>query len=155
MSGRPRDRQRGKVYAWEDLYYRGGVKDGGMTLTQCEQIARRVTGYVKMMCVRVKDGRGARRAYSHGGWISLPRWARQRAIVLHEMAHEIAPKVFPDRLPIESHGREFVGCYMWLLERYDEREAAAMAARANRMAIDFESVATVKERVNMRRRSRR
>ena len=39
----------------------------------------------------VHDGRGYVNACSYGGMIVLPRWARTRLVILHELAHEVTP----------------------------------------------------------------
>jgi putative metallohydrolase (TIGR04338 family) len=58
----------------------------------------------------VKDGRGTRCAYSYGGEIGLPRWARKEWVILHELAHELTANKFA------AHGPEFVACYLRLVE---------------------------------------
>lgn len=55
--------------------------------------------------VNVRDGRGTRNAWAYGTHsISLPLWARNEAIVLHEMAHIIANRHFQGHA---GHGWQF------------------------------------------------
>lgn len=67
--------------------------------------------------IHVLDGRGRRRARGGRplgalrGSIALPRWARNRWIMLHEIAH-----VFQTEEP--SHGRQFARIYLDLVKRW-------------------------------------
>jgi hypothetical protein len=67
----------------------------------------------------VTDGRGRRHACGSREAIKLPRWARTRAVVLHECAHGLAR---------DMHGPEFVAVYVGLLERFAGLDAAALRA---------------------------
>ena len=58
---------------------------------------------------KVEDGRGRRHAAGSRAAIKLPRWARTRAVVLHECAHGMA---------YDQHGPGFVAAYVVLLERF-------------------------------------
>ena len=58
---------------------------------------------------RVGDGRGRRHACGSRDTIRLPRWARTRAVVLHECAHGMAD---------DQHGPQFVATYVALLEQF-------------------------------------
>ncbi|HTJ62129.1 MAG TPA: hypothetical protein VL333_13140 [Candidatus Saccharimonadales bacterium] len=40
---------------------------------------------------RISDGRGTRIARGGGGWLNLPRWSRTPVVMLHEIAHNVAP----------------------------------------------------------------
>jgi hypothetical protein len=57
----------------------------------------------------VGDGRGRRHACGSRDTIRLPRWARTRAVVLHECAHGMAD---------DQHGPQFVAAYVALLEQF-------------------------------------
>ena len=78
--------------------------------------------------VLVTDGRGARRALAYG-WrrIGLPRWARQPAVILHELAHcTVAAGSAAGAIPRRhaAHGPEFVAVYLRLVGRWMGDEAA-------------------------------
>lgn len=57
----------------------------------------------------VTDGRGRRHACGSRAEIKLPRWARTRAVVLHECAHGMAD---------DQHGPGFVAAYVALLQEF-------------------------------------
>lgn len=67
--------------------------------------------------IDVRDGRGRQAA---GGWrrpngtgvVTLPRWARNRLTVLHELAHAVQPR------GSASHGPEFCRLYLDLVRRW-------------------------------------
>ena len=69
------------------------------------------------VAVTVKDGRGSRRARTDGReWIALPRAMRREWVVLHELAHCLAP---------DKHGPLFCACYLQLVARQLGAEAEA------------------------------
>src|SRR5262249_11084077 len=63
--------------------------------------------------VHLLDGRGSRSAWSHAnGVISLPRWARRKLVVLHELAHVVTWQHYGLDQP--GHGRKFARVYLVL-----------------------------------------
>ena len=70
---------------------------------------------------KVEDGRGRRHAAGSRAAIKLPRWARTRAVVLHECAHGMAD---------DQHGPGFVAAYVVLLERFAGLDRGAAAGHA-------------------------
>lgn len=131
----PRDSQRSKLYAAEDaafdLGYNGFQSRDTLSLQECQAIVDKVwaskiirrkysraTRY--SLAPLVCDGRGRRRAcYSPGRHvIKLPRWSRQKYIVLHEIAHALA--YASDRA---FHGWEFCECYLHLVRVFVNRGA--------------------------------
>jgi hypothetical protein len=68
---------------------------------------------------QVTDGRGRRHACGSREVIKLPRWARTRAIVLHECAHGMAD---------DQHGPRFVAVYVALLEQFAGLELSRLRA---------------------------
>ena len=74
--------------------------------------------------VVVQDGRGRRRAmavaYRMGGEIHMPRWARYRLIILHELAH-----ILQSQRP--AHGRQFCQVYIDIVRRFaGKKESEAL-----------------------------
>ncbi|HRY26424.1 MAG: hypothetical protein R3D28_10095 [Geminicoccaceae bacterium] len=65
------------------------------------------------------DGRGRRHACGSREIIKLPRWARTRAIVLHECAHGMSA---------DGHGPGFVRAYVGLLCTFAGHERAVLEA---------------------------
>ena len=74
--------------------------------------------------IRVKDGRGARSAYSEywSSSISLPLWARNQAVILHEVAHQCTDS---KTRCVAPHGREFAQTLIALVEHKLGKEEAA------------------------------
>ena len=143
-----RDTQRSKVYGWERQFH--SITSQEMKLDECAALANKVSKHFKMREVRIRDGRGTRCAYSYGGSIGLPKWARQPVVVLHEMAHEVHRKV--GRVRQAVHGREFVGIHMYLLVKFAGFDISELTKSANESGVDFVSMATVREYVRKARR---
>lgn len=122
---RPRDVQRARVYRWEaeQVFPHAGDRLG---LPACRELVEAVFRWAEApgddpdwRPPLVTDGRGRRHACGSREVIKLPRWARTRAIVLHECAHGLAR---------DMHGPEFVAAYLELLERFAGLDAAALRA---------------------------
>lgn len=116
-----RDFQRSAVYAWE----RAAARRFGfemyaeiMSLDEIEAFMKRVwpkeRGRYGLARHRRPDLRrvhwGQRKALSHSGAISLPKWARNPWVILHEMAHELTKG--------DAHGPRFVGVLVGLASRW-------------------------------------
>lgn len=124
-----RDNQRAKVYAAEkvlDTLPRACRRHE--TVEACRQ---RVSTILSSRCVtklrddfgqhpiglvRVGDGRGRSSAASFGGEIRLPKWARKEWVILHELAHEVAPRRV-------RHGWPFAFTYLKLVSRFLGKDA--------------------------------
>jgi hypothetical protein len=126
-----RDFQRSRVYRWEAAQVLGqpGAAEP-LSLDACralveavfrwaERPGRRAGAAAAWAPPRVTDGRGRRHACGSRDAIKLPRWARTRAIVLHECAHGLAA---------DLHGPEFVAVYLDLLARFAGLDEAALRA---------------------------
>lgn len=112
----PRDSQRGRVYRWEAEHVL--PQDGeALSLEACARLVEAAFRWAEGEAAsapgwrppEVTDGRGRRHACGSREVIKLPRWARTRAIVLHECAHGLAD---------DKHGPRFVARYVALLERF-------------------------------------
>ena len=122
-----RDFQRSKVYEWERISFPAFKEE--MQLFECKELASALYG----KRVKVKDGRGTRSACAYPNrypTISLPRWARNRIVVAHEVAHlYIRSEWRQGNLP--PHGSTFMRIYIGLLcdkmelYEYDELEQSA------------------------------
>lgn len=83
---------------------------------------------------RVGDGRRRRAAYGWENGIAIPRWARNEAVVVHELAHTIALREY-GRGDVAFHGWEFCATYLTLTlygmgrEAHDTLKAAFKANR--------------------------
>ena len=142
---RLRDTQRQKVYDWENAQFNDdGSKhvadEPQMELAEIKKLVTKVARDYGLTHrkVKVADGRGRRAAcYSSGTReVKFPRWSRRRYIVMHELAHWIEWVKHPE-LKTAAHGREFVGIYMELLRRYDNRDLDQMMQTARDARLDF------------------
>ena len=113
-----RDQQRQRVYDAERRVPSSPIGTGSMN--EVTEFAASVVGsaWWRKRCgvrvVHVKDGRGRVNACAYGNTIKLPRWARSKMVVLHELAHVLndsggAP-----------HGREFAAAFLALVDRFGE-----------------------------------
>jgi putative metallohydrolase (TIGR04338 family) len=123
---RTRDTQRSRVYAWEGVACRAATGRGDDEpefdkLEECEEFAlpiwraeRGRVGHAKVRAPSIeRPNRGQTRAIAHADHrITLPRWARSRWVILHEMAHRL--NAGKDGA---SHGPRFVGILVGLLAR--------------------------------------
>ena len=125
---RPRDTQRSKVYAAEGAAF-GRAKEE-LTLDECRAFIAEVwrsetakqlrhgTGRQwRVYPPRLADGRGCRSASAGNGEVTLPRWARSKWVILHELSHEITEG------RRAAHGPEFCRSDLRLVERFIGFEA--------------------------------
>ena len=112
---RPRDFQRARVYRWEAQHVLPLAAER-LSLAQCRALVEAAYRWREQpgsdrgwAPPEVGDGRGRRHAAGSRAAIKLPRWARTRAVVLHECAHGMAD---------DRHGPGFVAAYVALLERF-------------------------------------
>jgi putative metallohydrolase (TIGR04338 family) len=112
-----RDYQRQKVYDSETLAMER-FKERGIDNPRLETV-QEMQGFVDVVVgsrwfikhwgthrIRVKDGRGRRRASGGFGYIKMPKWSRCMLYVLHELSHSIKPRQWSG-VREASHGREF------------------------------------------------
>lgn len=145
MAGqRPRDNQRSRVYAWEraaSLRLKGRTLYIGEyeTLEECEAfmapIWRAERGRVGLakssaptLARKLWGQRKATASELHV--IKLPKWARSRWVILHEMAHRLTPED-------EAHGPRFVGVLIGLAARWLEYDASQLMALADEMGVKY------------------
>lgn len=105
-----RDSRRQKCYNGEREAFGQSFRDlidGGSFKSSCE-FARKVVSsktwlrlreqhgqlrngicWIQQRGLEVSDGRGTTWARGGGGWINLPRWARTKPVILHELAHNL------------------------------------------------------------------
>jgi len=72
--------------------------------------------------VKLHDGRGSQTAWASPNVISLPRWARRKLVVLHELAHVVTWQCYGKDRP--AHGRTFARVYLRLVRHVLGQEAA-------------------------------
>lgn len=141
---RTRDNQRSRVYTWEEAACSAlmgrSIHDPEFTkLEQCEAFAlpvwRKERGRVGLAgkVAPSVDGPswGQTRALAHSDHrITLPRWARSRWVILHELAHRLTPRD-------EAHGPRFVGVLMGLLARWCDLDAHELMRMAEEHGVKF------------------
>jgi putative metallohydrolase (TIGR04338 family) len=141
---RPRDSQRSRVYAWErrasvELAGRDLYEAEFKSLAECEAFAapiwRKERGRVGLAGTAApsieRPNRGQRRALAHHDHrITLPKWARSRWVILHELAHRLTPVD-------EAHGPRFVGVLIGLLSRWLDLDSAELMRYADEGGVGY------------------
>jgi hypothetical protein len=154
-----RDNQRSRVYAWEAAAVRRVLglsiyAPEYKTLDECAAFADPVwvkergrVGRAKIAAPSIeRPNWGQRKGIAHhgdgwvradngalrrtGGRITLPKWARSRWVILHEMAHRLTPKD-------EAHGGRFVGVLMGLAARWLDADASMLMELADEHGVRF------------------
>lgn len=152
MKGTERDNQRSRVYKAERCLR---VAPDRMTLEACQAYVDGITAgrwwrrhWPTSPGVTVKDGRGSRRARvdaSHRGFclqveMEVPRWARDPAVLLHELAHvahdtaqrnrHLGMSRNPSYVAEAPHGWQFCQTFLRLVRHYlgVEQEARLRAS---------------------------
>ena len=129
---RRRDNQRVALYRWERVVMNTPKQrfiypenTDPMTLKQCQSLVNKVwkdyfPSKVKDTPI-VTDGRGRRKAcWAYGkNEIRLPRWARIKWVVLHEVAHAITSED-PKMWYVAWHGPEYARLILELWNQYLE-----------------------------------
>jgi len=110
--GRPRDDQQKKVYRFGQTVL-GDSNRQDWTFEQAKSFVNYVWACYfgpNAQPLAVYDGRGRSCASASGEKIYLPRWARNRDIILHELGHAILSRKYRQRYNFhqEAHGPEFV-----------------------------------------------
>jgi len=116
------DYQRKRLYDAEDAAFgetKYWKKCQFKTLTQCKEFAKVVvdTRYWKRLCgwrtIKLKNGRVYAYYDGEDRTITLPKWARNELIIIHEMAHYLTDKTQEDSV---GHGSHFCGHYLSLVD---------------------------------------
>jgi len=134
-----RDKQRQKVYDWEDSQS-WMVKNSYLTQDQCHKIIKRLNKIFKRrITLRFKNGHGKCFA-SRNEIVIRNEWGRSYGVLLHEYAHHLS---------YDGHGREFVAEYCMLLhhlhpEQPSIEDLVQSMNKANVEFYDFERTACKK-----------
>ena len=136
-----RDSQRSKVYKWENSHI-PNFYAVELTLHECELfITEAISWWFRLSksdvsMPLIKSGRGTRKARGSAHKINLPRWARSKAVVLHETAHCLVDRM--DHLSEDGgHGPYFMGTYIRLLGHFLElsRTELKQGAKAKKIKV--------------------
>lgn len=141
---RGRDNQRSRVYAWEraiarEIAHRRFGEPEFRSLDECrvwaDPIWRKERGRMGLARAAApsieRPSWGQRRALAHDDHrITLPRWARSRWVILHEMAHRLTPHD-------EAHGPRFVGVLIGLVCRWLDFDASQLMRMADERRVRY------------------
>jgi hypothetical protein len=108
------------VYNWEHSYFAECLEGDVLTLSECQELVNRVWMGLNLIAPpKVSDGRGSNSARAWGDRIMLPRWARNFAVVIHEIAHCVV-HLF-DLTNSLDHGGVFVHVFCKLISKHSDR----------------------------------
>jgi hypothetical protein len=136
-----RDTQRSRVYAWERAVTAGACYS--QTIKSVEEVAaflkpiwlaeRGRYGRANVPLPEIHHGHwGQRRALAYNYHrISLPKWARNPWVILHEAAHLLDRKNF-------DHGPRFVGILIGLAARHLGHDADDLMEKADEMGVRYD-----------------
>ena len=129
-----RDRQRQKVYNWENAQPWMNKKGGELTYEEIEVILKKLRPNATLK--KGKDGQKASASF-WGREITIPAWATTWGVVLHEIAHCLTPS-----LEEGAHGPEFVGCYCSLVHHFHPMhpEISELAESLRKVNVDFKGI---------------
>jgi len=141
MSRSTRDVQRSRVYSWErqavaPQHWRPCFESLEAAQAWAQQVWRSERGRLGLAGVKapqvLRPHRGQRRAlaYPVAHMITLPRWARSRWVVLHELAHLLTPGE-------AAHGPRFVGALIGLGARWLDLDAQALMRAADESGVKY------------------
>jgi putative metallohydrolase (TIGR04338 family) len=119
--------QAGRLYAAEEI---SGIKySEALTLQECQKFVDKIIsrkyviekyGIQAQRPIVVLDGRGRRKAcatiYYGKRAIKLPKWARGKYVILHEVAHHLTN--------LDGHKAEFASCLLDLVRHFLGKESA-------------------------------
>lgn len=131
-----RDSQRSRLYKADDalnpfaklLPTVADVEAYADRLFKSKRLAKKYPRAASLGRPRVSDGRGSRIAKGSVLRISIPLWARNEAIVLHELAHTISRREFGTQAA--GHGWQYASVFLditkWMMgkEAHDALKAA-------------------------------
>jgi hypothetical protein len=119
--------QAGRLYAAEEM---SGIKySEALTLQECQKFVDKIIsrkyviekyGIQAQRPIVILDGRGRRKAcatiYYGKRAIKLPKWARGKYVILHEVAHHLTN--------LDGHKAEFASCLLDLVRHFLGKESA-------------------------------
>lgn len=117
------------IYAWEDSWPEWDTET--LTLAECRKLAHyacRAYGLHRPAVRQHKYGMAFSISYTppDGSFISFVRKHKNKAIVLHEVAHSITDRLFGSRC--QNHGWKWQGVYFFLLSKANIAPKVALKA---------------------------
>ena len=132
-----RDTQKQKVYKWQNNYI-DSVDHEALDIVTCQLLANDVLRCYKINReIKVFSSISKKRAgqYRVNFDISLSDYGKIRPIVLHEIAHAITRIYYGYSVP--SHGKEFVGFLMILLNKWNRISIKELKRTADLCKVDY------------------
>ena len=127
---RIRDTWRARVYRAENAAFACYDQAPRMSWPEVERFVAKVCKAEKRNAPRLGHGQGAKRPIAFSNRIVLPKFARKRVIILHELAHYFTPP------PASWHGEDWAGMYFYLISKYiGETEAKVMSMAFNQFGV--------------------
>lgn len=130
---KPRDTQRARVYRADSALIE--IAKPLPTVRDVERFVARAWASKRVQAAfpasikryrvpRVRDGRGCRNASGGAGGITIPLWARNEAVVIHELAHTMICRFeLSHNVRLASHGWHYCDAYLKLTLYLMGREA--------------------------------
>jgi hypothetical protein len=107
------------LYSWEETALPDSSGGGYLSLPECQEYINMIwQDFGLVNPPKVGDGRGTLSARTNGTTIMLPKWARNYAILTHELSHCIT-RLF-DPVDDLNHGGAYLHVYFTLLTRYGD-----------------------------------
>lgn len=149
-----RDSQRTKFYKWEREVVSGRARDQRLSLEACGELISKVCRSYSVAIPEVKDGRGTRKASAQLNRINLPRWARTKGVVLHELTHCILDFDAFRRgrwgNAYAAHGPEFMRLFIQLLANEGIGRAGELGKSARAYGLKITGPTAVPARISWR-----
>lgn len=153
-----KDRQQNLAYKWEDqfLHWPGSY----LTEKGATEIAKAAARLYRIPVPELvfgkrdtRDGKDLPSSYypDEHKIVFVPRHMNT-LVVLHEMAHAITDYILGGNL--EPHGPQWLGVYMWLMDRFHIAPTIALTASAKAIGLKFETKGIAGPR-NIRKKHKR
>lgn len=142
-----RDKQKSKVYKWEETFYeKDRLFRKNCIVKQHKRLNKKFfRSFGRGVTLKITNGDyGCNARYKTKTITLRNKFGLNYAILLHEWAHILAYEYYDKNHSLESHGPEFVSIYMNLLNTYLDIDIKEMTRKAREMNIDFISPAKTK-----------
>ena len=131
MEEKLRDKQKQKVYTWENSQS-WMTKKSYLSQDQCKAVIKRLNKiFNRKVIIKFINGNGSCTAY-HNEIVIRNNWGRSYGVLLHEFAHCISN---------DAHGKNFVAEYCMLLHYLHPEQPTikSLAKSLNKQNVDFSS----------------
>lgn len=142
------DTQAKQAYAWQHSWLHWNYKSSSDR--EIRIAIRQAESYYKIPKIKIKlftknknsEGEDQNSYYIYSGYYGNPRielrpYHQNIPIALHEVAHAICGSIFRDT--VENHGKEWLGVFMYLLEKEGIAPVSALHASAREFGLKWVS----------------